>query len=53
MKLSQFCLTVGEYEADIMVVSGSLVADAELLDEAVGLPAQGSDVAPEKQQICH
>ena len=33
-----------------MVVSGSLVADAELLDEAVGLPAQGSDVAPEKQQ---
>ena len=31
-------------------VSGSLVADAELLDEAVGLPAQGGDVAPEKMQ---
>ena len=28
--------------------SGSLVADAELLDEAVGLPAKGGDVAPEK-----
>ena len=31
-------------------LNGSLVADSELLDEAVGLPAQGSDVAPEKQQ---
>ena len=34
----------------VVSVSDSLVADAELLDEAVGLPAQGSDVAPERLQ---